>query len=62
MKYKTEVLRTDPQFKEMIRKIQEKKFVQDKRLVKSSRITLAILNQYKKYPDLYTELMRVDLK
>jgi len=45
---RTEVVRTDSRFRELIQNIQAKKFVQDKKLVKSSRITLAMVNQYKK--------------
>ena len=61
-KRRTEVVRTDPKFKEMIKDIQAKKFMQDKRMVKSSRITLAICNQYNKYPELMRELEKADLK
>jgi len=59
---RTEVVRTDPGFRELIQSIQAKKFIQDKKLVKSSRITLAMVNQYKKYPELMRELEKADLK
>jgi len=58
---RTEVVRTDSRFRELIQNIQAKKFVQDKKLVKSSRITLAMVNQYKKYPELMRELEKADL-
>jgi len=61
MKKRTEVVRTDSRFRELIQSIQAKKFVQDKKLVKSSRITLAMVNQYKKYPELMRELEKADL-
>ena len=61
-RYRTEVLRTDPQFKDMVKNIQAKKFLTEKRLVKSSRITLAMFNQYSKYPELMRELEKADLK
>lgn len=61
MKKRTEVVRTDSRFRELIQNIQAKKFVQDKKLVKSSRITLAMVNQYKKYPELMRELEKADL-
>jgi len=61
MKKRTEVVRTDSKFRELIQSIQAKKFVQDKKLVKSSRITLAMVNQYKKYPELMRELEKADL-
>ncbi len=58
---RTEVVRTDSRFRELIQSIQAKKFIQDKKLVKSSRITLAMVNQYKKYPELMRELEKADL-
>jgi len=61
MKKRTEVVRTDSKFRELIQSIQAKKFIQDKKLVKSSRITLAMVNQYKKYPELMRELEKADL-
>ena len=61
MKKRTEVVRTDSRFRELIQSIQAKKFVQDKKLIKSSRITLAMVNQYKKYPELMRELEKADL-
>ena len=61
-KHRTEVVRTDPKFREMIKSIQAKKFTQEKRMVKSSRITLAMFNQYSKYPELMRELEKADLK
>jgi len=61
MKKRTEVVRTDSRFRELIQSIQAKKFIQDKKLVKSSRITLAMVNQYKKYPELMRELEKADL-
>lgn len=62
MKYRTEVVRTDPKFKDLIKSIQAKKFNTDKRMIKSSRITLAMFNQYLKYPELMRELEKADLR
>jgi hypothetical protein len=59
---KTRVVRTHPNFEKLIKDIQVKKFQQQKKMVKSSRITLAIFNQYKKYPELLEELRRAELK
>ena len=57
----TQVTRAHQDFTDLIKNIQAKKFIQQKKLVKSSRITLAIANQYKKYPLLWEELQGADL-
>ena len=60
-KNRSTIIRTDKEFANMIKQIQAKKLAQQKRFVKSSRITKAILNQYKKYPQLFEELEGADL-
>lgn len=57
----TEVLRAHKEFANMIKNIQAKKLQQQKRFVHSSRVTLAIVNQYRKYPSLFDELEGADL-
>jgi len=59
---RTQPVRAHPSFSNMIKSLQAKKFQQQKRFIRSSRITLAIFNQYNKYPDLIKELEESDLK
>ena len=61
-KHRTEVVRADPQFKKFIQELQAIKFQKQKKFIHSSRITLAMFNQYNKYPDLLKELQNADLK
>jgi len=61
-KKRTTTMRSDPLFADFIKGIQAKKLVDEKRFVKSSRITKAIFNQYQKYPNLLKELEGADLK
>lgn len=61
-KNRTEVIRVSPKLKKFIEDIQIKKFAKEKRLIPSSRITLAMFNQYNKYPDLIKELEKAELK
>jgi len=58
----SEVLRTHKDFKKFVRELQAKKLQTEGKLIRSSRITLAMLNQYKKYPLLKKELEKADLK
>lgn len=61
-RYRTEVVRADPKFKDFIKEVQATKMQKQKKLIPSSRITLAMFNQYNKYPDLLSELIGADLK
>jgi len=58
---KTEGLRVDPDFKKWIDDLSRVKAAQEKEAIKPSRITQAILNQYKKYPNLEMEIKRSKL-
>lgn len=62
MKRKTGILRVNMDFSDLIKEIKFKKQSEQKREIKSSRITQAMFNQYKKYPNLLKELERADLK
>lgn len=53
-------VRTDPEFRTMLNKVKAQNLLRNK-IVKSRRITKAITNQYKKYPDLLKELMEANL-
>jgi len=59
---KTQPVRSHPSFVAMVKTLQAKKLLQEKRFVKSSRITLAMFNQYNKYPYLMKELEDAALK
>ncbi len=61
-KLRTIPLRSHPDMQKLIKKVMDEKMVKQKRLIPTSRITLAIANQYKKYPMLFKELMDADLK
>ena len=53
---RTEVLRTDPDFKKLVQELSRSKSVQENMDIKPSRITKAIYNQYNKYPELINEI------
>ena len=55
-------MRTDPEFRRIINQVMAKKLMEQNRKVKIPRITKAIANQYKKYPELMRELMDAELK
>jgi len=58
MKTNTIPIRSHKEFKKLLDNILDKK----PRNVKTARITLAIANQYKKYPQLLKELLSSNLK
>ena len=60
-KNRSKVSRTDPEFKKMVDIIIAKNLLKGKR-IGTSRVTLAIERQYKKYPILLKELEEADLK
>ena len=49
-------LRTDPEFKKLVLELSRLKSAQENDEIKATRITQAMLNQYKKYPDLLKEI------
>jgi len=53
---KTETLRTDPDFKKFVTDLGRFKSNQEQLDIKPARITQAIYNQYKKYPELLAEI------
>lgn len=55
-KKRTDIIRTDPDFKKWVEDLSRQKSVQEKDKITPSRITKAIFNQYQKYPDLLTEI------
>ena len=61
-KLRTTPIRSHPDMQKLIKQVMGEKMVKQKRMVTTSRITLAIANQYKKYPLLFKELMDADLK
>jgi len=60
-KRRTEVLRTDPEFKRMVEELSRIKALQENQDIKPSRITQAMYNQYKKYPNLLNEIQQSKL-
>lgn len=54
-------IRANPEFEKMIKQIMAKNLMRGKN-IKTSRVTLAILRQYKKYPELLKELEEAELK
>jgi len=58
---RTEVLRADPEFKKLVQDLSRFKSNQEKKDVKCSRITKAMLNQYNKYPELLEEIKKFRL-
>ena len=61
-KNRTKVMRVDPLMKQFLEEMQMKKLVKEKRITPMSRITLAMFNQYNKYPKLKKELENSDLR
>lgn len=55
-KKRTEALRTDPDFKKFVTELSRLKSYQEKEAITPSRITQAMYNQYKKYPNLLEEI------
>lgn len=55
-KKKTDILRTDPDFKRFVLELSRFKSNQEKEEIKSSRITQAMYNQYLKHPELLQEI------
>ena len=55
------IIRSDKDFANMIKSLQAVKLQKNKRFVKTSRITKAIMNQYRRHPQLYAELEMADL-
>ena len=60
-KTNTRIMRTDPELQKIINQVMANNLRRNN-LVKTPRITKAIANQYKKYPDLMKELMDADLR
>ena len=61
-KNRTEVMRADPNLKKFLKDMQMKKLMKEKRITPISRIGLAMLNQYMRYPELIKELEKAELK
>ena len=59
---RTEVMRTDPEFKKFVQDLSRFKSNQEKTDIKCPRITKAILNQYNKYPELLEEIKKFNLE
>ena len=55
-KKRTGVLRTDPDFKKFVEEMSRYKSAQENDNIKPARITEAMYNQFKKYPQLINEL------
>ena len=53
---KTELIRADPDFKQMVMKLSRLKTQQENEEIKASRITQAMFNQFNKYPKLLDEI------
>jgi hypothetical protein len=53
---RSQVLRTDPNFKKFVQELSRLKSAQENKDIKPSRITRAIYNQYNKYPELLNEI------
>lgn len=60
-KKRTEIIRTDPQFKKFIEDISRFKSFQEKDKITPSRITEAMYKQYTKYPELLNEIKKSKL-
>ena len=55
---RSEVLRTDGEFKKFVQEISMFKSLQEKTEIKPTRITRAMFNQYKKYHELIEEIIQ----
>ena len=60
-KKRTEILRSDPEFKKFVDELSRVKSFEEKDRIAPSRITQAMLNQYKKYPELLREIRKTKL-
>jgi len=61
MARKSEGTRVNPEFKTFLDDLRRFKSEQEKEDITNSRITQAILNQYKKYPELTNEIKKSKL-
>jgi len=55
-KKNNELIRADPEFKKFVNDLRRFKSSQEKKDISTARITRAMFNQYKKYPDLIDEI------
>lgn len=55
-KQRTEILRVDPEFKRFVTDLSRMKSYQEKDKITPSRVTQAMFNQWKKYPNLLEEV------
>lgn len=60
-KKRTQVLRSDPEFKKFVEDISRFKANQEKEMITPARITKAMFNQYQKYPKLLEEMKTTKL-
>jgi hypothetical protein len=60
-KQNTKIIRANPEFEKIIKKVMSNNLMKG-RLVYSSRVTLAMARQYKKYPYLMKELEEAELR
>ena len=60
-KKRTEILRSDPEFKRWVDDLSRLKSFQEKDKITPSRITEAIYKQYNKYPELLNEIKKSKL-
>lgn len=58
---KTDTLRVDPDFKKFVLSLSRLKSQQENDTITSSRITQAMYNQWKKYPELQEEFKKSKL-
>ena len=58
---RSEVMRSCPEFKELVQDLCRIKSQQERTDIKPSRITEAIFNQYNKYPQLLNEIKKTKL-
>ena len=56
------IIRTDPEFVKMINEILGRRLISKKERTSPRRITLAMVRQYKLYPNLKKELESADFK
>lgn len=59
-RYRTEIMRVDPEMKMLVNKIISEHKQKNKKMT-SSRVTKAMVNQYKKYGYVLNELKTTDL-
>ena len=59
-KYRTDPMRTDPELRRIVNLVISNNRRKNKE-VKTSRVTKAMANQYKKYPLILKELLEADL-